>query len=357
MNVKKAILISGAAMAGAGLLCAGTTAAVVYTQIERRRTRRRLGGKVVLITGSSRGLGLAMAEEFGRRGAKLVLTARDPWELERAKQALVERAGVCGAGDVLAIPADLRQADEAQRMVEKATEHFGQIDVLVNNAGTMTVGPVENQRVEDFHEAMESNFFSGVHCALAALPQMLQRRNGTIVNIASVGGKVAVPHLLPYTASKFAAVGFSEGLHAELRAKGVHVLTVCPGLMRTGSHLSAMFQGDAAKEYRWFSFSANLPGVSTSAVSAARKIARAVVDGRTEIAITPQAMAMARLGAVVPEATARVMSVVNRMLPGAVAESAEPNHGPKRGAEVRGLETLPARKIGNAAAERYNQTV
>jgi short-subunit dehydrogenase len=352
MKVRNAILISGAAVAGAGLLCAGTATAIVCNQVGRRRAKRSLSGKVVLITGSSRGLGLALAEEFGRRGAKLVLTARDPWELERAQQALVARTGVCDAADVLAIPADLRQAEEAQRLVDKASEHFGRVDVLVNNAGTLTVGPVENQRVEDFHEAMESNFFSGVHCAMAALPQMLRRRSGTIVSIASLGGKVALPHLLPYTASKFAAVGFSEGLHAELRAKGIHVLTVCPGLMRTGSHLSAMFTGEAAKEYRWFSLAANLPGVSASAASAARKIVRAVMEERTEIAVTPQAMAVARLGGIVPEATLRAMSLVNRLLPGAAPEKP----GSQRGAKVRDLELTAVRKMGDAAARRYNQT-
>jgi short-subunit dehydrogenase len=351
MNSRKAILISGAAVAGAGLLCAGTTAAVVYGWMARRKARR-LAGKVVLITGASRGLGLAMAEEFGRRGAKLVLTARDPWELERARQSLVEREAVENAEQVLVIPADLRQADEARKMVERATAHFGRVDVLVNNAGVITVGPVENQRVEDFHEVMESNFFSGVHCTLAVLPQMLKRRGGTIVNIASIGGKVAVPHMLPYTASKFATVGFSEGLHAELRAKGVHVLTVCPGLMRTGSHLSAQFSGDAAREYRWFSLAANLPGISTSAASAARRIVRAVVRGETEIAITPQAIAMARLGSVAPEVVGLAMSLVNRVLPAAVAEK----KGLQRGAEVRGLEVAPVESIGDAAARRYNQT-
>jgi short-subunit dehydrogenase len=342
--------MAGAAIATASAVCAATAGAVVYREI-RRRKGKRLAGKVVLITGSSRGLGLAMAEEFGRRGAKLVLTARDPWELERARQSLVERGAVRSVEEVLAIPADLRQVEEAKQVVQRATEHFGRIDVLVNNAGVITVGPVENQRIEDFHEVMEANFFTGVHCALSVLPQMLERRSGTIVNIASIGGKIAVPHMLPYTASKFAAVGFSEGLHAELRAKGVHVLTVCPGLMRTGSHVSAQFAGDAEREYRWFSLAANLPGVSTSAACAARRIVRAVAAGKTEIAITPQAIAAARLASVAPEAVALAMSMVNRLLPKATT-----GKGTQRGADIRGMETKPAETVGDAAARRYNQT-
>jgi short-subunit dehydrogenase len=199
---------------------------------------------------------------------------------------------------------------------------------------------------------MEANFFTGVHCALSVLPQMAARRSGTIVNIASIGGKIAVPHMLPYTASKFAVVGFSEGLHAELRAKGVHVLTVCPGLMRTGSHVSAQFSGDSEREYRWFSLAANLPGVSTSAARAARRIARAVAAGETEIAITLQAVAAARLASVAPEVVALAMSTVNRLLPKAVPGGT----GTQRGAEVRGKETLPAEMMGDAAAGRYNQS-
>ncbi|MFP5229285.1 MAG: SDR family NAD(P)-dependent oxidoreductase [Acidobacteriota bacterium] len=348
MNPKKAVLVTGAAVAGAGLLCAGTAAAVVVQTL--RRKKMPLAGKVVLITGSSRGLGLALAEEFGRHGAKLVLTARDPWELERARQTVVER-GARSVDEVMTIPADLRQADEAQQVVDKATKQLGRIDVLVNNAGVITVGPVENQRIEDFHGVMESNFFTGVHCALSVLPQMMERRSGTIVNIASIGGKVAVPHMLPYAASKFAAVGFSEGLHAELRSKGVHVLTVCPGLMRTGSHVSAQFSGDAEREYRWFSLAANVPGISTSAACAARRIVRAVRSGETEIAITPQAVAAARMSSVAPEAVALGMSLVNRILP----KPAQGKTEPRRGSEVRGRETMPASTMGDAVARKYNQ--
>ncbi|MGB6869353.1 MAG: SDR family NAD(P)-dependent oxidoreductase, partial [Acidobacteriaceae bacterium] len=331
--------------------CAGTAAAAAVVLVRQRFRPRGLRGQVVLITGASRGLGLALADVFGQRGAKLAIVARDPWELDRARNLLVQR-GAAGEAEVLVIPADLRKREEAEQAVRRATEHFGRIDVLVNNAGVMTVGPVENQTAQDFYEAMEANFFTGVHCALAVAPQMLARRGGTIVNIASLGGKVAIPHLLPYTASKFAVVGFSEGLHAELRAKGVHVLTVCPGLMRTGSHLSAHFSGDAEREYWWFSLAANLPGISTSAACAARRIVRAVQCRETEIAITPQAIVASRLAQMAPEVVLRAMSVVNRVLPGAT----QSREGRQRGAEMRGREGLPARTIGDAAARRYNQT-
>jgi len=198
---------------------------------------------------------------------------------------------------------------------------------------------------------MNANFFSTLHCTLSVLPQMLERRAGIIVNIASIGGKVAVPHMLPYTASKFAMTGFSEGLNAELRAKGIRVITVCPGLMRTGSHLNALFKGDAEREYRWFSLAASLPGLSVSATSAARKVVRAIVSGKSEIAITPQAQLANRFVNVAPTMTARLMHLVNFILPSAVHEHtlARPGY------EVRGLELTSMTSLGCTAARHYNQ--
>ena len=342
----KATVIGGAAMAGAALL--GTAAAVAAIAGWRKTRLGSLRGKTVLITGSSRGLGLAMAEEFARLGARIVLTARDAEELERARHMLLEQS-VVSTADAIAIPADLRKQEDVENLVRRTQETWGRVDILVNNAGIITVGPVENQTVEDFRDVMEANFFAGLQCTLAVLPQMIERRGGTIVNIASIGGKVAVPHLLPYTASKFAAVGFSQGLHAELRSKGVHVLTVCPGLMRTGSHLNAFFAGNAAAEYQWFSVGATTPGLAASAGHAARRIVRGVLNRETELFITPQAAIAGRLAQVAPEVTAVGMGLVNRVLPEAGTER------PRRGAEVRDREPASARVFGSAPASRYNQ--
>ena len=346
----KGVLIGGAALAGVAAVSAAALATVVLGRAARRRSNG-LFGKTVLITGSSRGLGLAMAEEFARRGARVVLTARDEEELERARGVLLSNQVMGGPDQVMVIAADLRRPEAAEYLIDRVTRAWGHLDILVNNAGIITVGPIENQSVQDFHEVMETNFFTGLHCTLAALPQMLERKAGMIVNITSIGGKVAVPHLLPYTASKFAAVGFSEGLHAELRGKGVHVLTVVPGLMRTGSHVNALFSGDAEKEYRWFSLGATTPGASTSARHAARKIVRAVIARETEIAITPQAILAARLSQLSPEITSRVMGMMNKVLPDAEERKAPP----VRGMDARRLEPVPAKSIGWAAARRYNE--
>jgi short-subunit dehydrogenase len=348
--IKKSLKTTAAsfALAGAGLTGAGIYLAADYL---RKRKHRQLLGKVVLITGGSRGLGLALAEEFARYGTRLALTARNLEELERARKLVLKRHRNLHSDDVFVAAADLRNSSEAESLVKQITERFGRVDILVNNAGIITAGPVENQPVEEFRNVMDANFFSGLHCTLAVLPQMLARRSGAIVNITSIGGKIAVPHLLPYTASKFAAVGFSEGLYAELRSKGIRVTTVCPGLMRTGSHLNALFTGDAEREYRWFSLSAGLPGVSTSAAKAAAKIVRAVIASRSEIAITPQAILAARFGNLCPEATLRAMSAMNTALPKPVPGQSHPY----KGAEVRSKEIRPALTLASSAARRYNQ--
>jgi len=334
-----------------GLAALGAAATVATAAAARRRRAERLRGKTVVITGSSRGLGLALAEEFGRQGARIVLTARDADELSRAHQLLLDIDAVAGTQDTLVIPADLRRQEDVEQLMLRVTEAWGPVDVLVNNAGIITVGPVENHSAQDFRDVMDSNFFTALNCTLSALPAMLKRGTGTIVNITSIGGKLAVPHLLPYTASKFAAVGFSEGLHAEMRSKGIHVLTVCPGLMRTGSHLNAVFNGNAEREYRWFSLGATMPGVSASTRSAARRIVRAVLARETEIFITPQAELAGRLAPLAPGVTAMAMSLVNRALPDPVAEPTQP----KRGAEVRAHEPALASVLGWNAARRYNE--
>jgi short-subunit dehydrogenase len=310
-----------------------------------------LAGKVVLITGGSRGFGLALAEEFASHGARIILTARNADELERARQNLLA-LGLAG-DDVDTIPCDLTDNEQTKKMMALATARFGGIDILVNNAGIITVGPVENQPIEAFKSAMDSNYYTMLHATMAVLPQMLVRRSGSIVNITSIGGKVAVPHMLPYSASKFAALGFSQGLHAELRAKGIQVTSVCPGLMRTGSHTHAFFTGDREREYRWFSLGASTPWVSISARAAAKKVVRATIEGRTEITITPQAIIAATVAQVLPDVTATIMHWINtRALP---KPSPETDASMIPGKEVRGKELTPLLVFGRIAERQYNE--
>jgi NAD(P)-dependent dehydrogenase (short-subunit alcohol dehydrogenase family) len=296
-------------------LLTGVVAAAAAYALKPRPAKRK---QVVVITGASRGLGLALAERFGRAGAKLVLASRDLDELIRARSLLVERHAVQSHDDVLVIPADLTDHNQAINLIDHAIDHFGRIDVLINNAGVIEVGPVQNQPLEAYRRAMDTNFFAALHTIHAALPHLLRRDrsagDAAIVNIASIGGKFSMPHLLPYNASKFALVGFSEGLHAELRHKGIRVTTVCPGLMRTGGEAHAHYVGQIEKERRWFQLAARTPIVAASVKHAADRIFQAVAAGRAEITITPQAWLAARLAGLAPNATQYLASLANHLV-------------------------------------------
>lgn len=293
--------------------------AVGLALLHRQRSAemtRNLRNKVFLITGGSRGLGFALATELASHGARLILAARDFAELERAKARLVETGNIV-PHNVFIQAADVSIPEDVRDLVEVGTAHFGQIDVLVNNAGIILVGPLESQTLQSFQQAMDINFYGALHTTLAVLPQMLARGDGAIVNIASIGGKMAFPHLLPYVASKFALTGWSQGLRAELAQKGIRVTTVTPGIMRTGSHIQARYTGNTQEEYRWFAGAATFPGSATNATSAARKIIKAVINDSAEIAIGLQAIAAARLAGIAPELTAMLLSTANSFLPDA----------------------------------------
>src|SRR3954468_1034389 len=222
-------------IAGGGMLAAGAVAGTGAWLLWKRGLGKRedVRGKVVLITGGSRGLGLQMAREFATAGARIAICARDTQELDWAREELSRRGA-----EVLAVQCDVSVHDDVQRMVREVRERFGRIDILVNNAGIISVGPMESQTLTDYQECMDTMFWGVVYPTLAVLPEMIARRSGKIANITSIGGKVSVPHLLPYSCAKFAAVGFSEGLYAEVKKDGVQVTTVVPGLMRMGSFVN-----------------------------------------------------------------------------------------------------------------------
>lgn len=269
-----------------------------------------LHGKTVLVTGGSRGLGLVLARQFAANGARVAICARDEQELQTASEDLQNRGA-----EVAAIKCDVTNMAEVEDMVNRIRERFGKIDVLVNNAGTIQVGPIEVMKREDFEHTMRAHFWGPLNTILAVLPEMRERRDGRIVNISSIGGKIAVPHLVPYSASKFALVGLSKGLNAELRKDGIVVTTVCPGLMRTGSPRNANFKGKHRDEYAWFSISDSLPVTSIKAERAARQIVDACKQGRAELVITIQAKMAVMFDALFPEASAELMALVNRVLP------------------------------------------
>ena len=216
----------------------------------------------------------------------------------------------------MAIPADVTDPASVAELLDEVRRRLGPVDVLINNAGVIEVGPAVTMSVADYEEAMATNFWGMLYPTLALLPEMRARRSGRIVNITSIGGKLGIPHLLPYSASKFAAVGFSQGLRAEVAADGIKVVTVCPGLMRTGSPRNAIFRGRHRAEYAWFSISDALPGLSISAEAAARRIAAACRRGNAEVLFPIPARVAAVVNAVAPGLTASILSAVDRLLPG-----------------------------------------
>jgi len=301
MSAKNWLLWLGAAGAGAWL------AARVYRELNGYDFRN----KIVLVTGGSRGLGLVLARQLVRLGAWVAICARDREELHRAHEDL---SGL--GGRVLTAVCDVTDQHQAEELVALVRQRFGPIDVLINNAGTIGVGPVETMTLEDFREAMNTNFWSALYLTLAVLPEMRRSGHGRIVNISSIGGKISVPHLIPYSASKFALVGLSEGLRAELSKEGIVVTTVCPGLMRTGSPRNANFKGQHRAEYAWFSISDSLPLLTLSAESAANQIIAACRRGDAEITLSLPAQCAVLFHGVFPGLTTDLLAMTDRLLPG-----------------------------------------
>lgn len=269
-----------------------------------------LAGKVVVITGGSRGLGLVLAREFARAGSRVAICARDDQELINARSELKKLNA-----QVMAVRCDVTNNAEVKELMTIVEDRFGPIDVLVNNAGVIQVGPIRVMTRDDYEEAMKIHFWGPLNTILNVLPSMRRRKQGRIVNISSIGGKISVPHLVPYSASKFALVGLSEGLRAELLNEGIYVTTVCPGLMRTGSPRNADFKGQHRAEYAWFSIADSLPLVSIEAERAARQIIDACRKGQAELVISLQAKLAVVFHGLFPGLTSDLLSVVDRLLP------------------------------------------
>jgi NAD(P)-dependent dehydrogenase (short-subunit alcohol dehydrogenase family) len=313
--MKRSLILTLGGLALAGCLISRTT----------RRTCS-FAGKVILITGGSRGLGLVLARQLCAEGARVALLARDPDELARARDELTQRGG-----EVLTISCDLLEREQIDAAVHKVVEHFGGLDVVINNAGIIEVGPLDHMQRRDFERAMNLHFWAPFDLIMQALPHLRRRGGGRIVNIASIGGRMAVPHLAPYCASKFALVGLSDALRAELARDRIHVTTVTPGPMRTGSEGNARFKGDHLAEYTWFSLSTALPFSSIKAEQAAAQIISACRRGLPSLTIPLAARASVLGNALFPNTAGSLLKMINTvMLP--------PPSGPDGDSARSGLE-------------------
>ncbi|MBA2271559.1 MAG: SDR family oxidoreductase [Chthoniobacterales bacterium] len=322
------------------------------TWAARRAMTQRFSfaGKVCLITGGSRGLGLVLARQICAEGGRVALLARDLDELQRAHDELV-RTGA----EVAMVPCDLLDRAQTEAAVRNVIAHFGGIDVLINNAGIIEVGPLEHMERADFERAMQLHLWAPFTLMEAVIPHMRQRGGGRIVNIASIGGKIAVPHLAAYCASKFALVGLSDSMRAELSRDGIYVTTVAPGMMRTGSHVNAKFKGNHAAEFAWFATSNSMPLISIKAERAAAQILEACRRGRPELTLTLAARAAIIGNALFPSITGHAMKLANRLLPSATDST---GNRMQSGGESRSTKLTPKWLTGlsDSAIARNNET-
>ncbi|MFL5494609.1 MAG: SDR family NAD(P)-dependent oxidoreductase [Gemmatimonadales bacterium] len=330
------------------LIAAGACATMAW-RLRRRPPEYDIAGQTVLITGGSRGLGLALAQLASEHGARVAICGRNVASLERARSLLRSRGA-----DVVATPCDVRDQGSVRQLIDTVRSRLGPVDVLINNAGAVEVGPAAAMSVADYQEALDTNFWGVLHTILAVLPEMRARGSGRIVNITSVGGRIGVPHLIPYSASKFAAVGLTQALRAELASEGITVMAVVPGLMRTGSPRNAVFRGRHRAEYAWFSIADSLPGLSISVKRAARLILAACARGDAEARFPLSSRLAAVANGVAPGLTSLALTAAARLLP---------RMDPTSGARFSGRESQSPISpswltwLGDRAARRYNQMV
>lgn len=298
-------------LASLGLGAAAVAAAALAARAAAYRADRdRLRGRVVVVAGGSRGLGFALARELAIAGARVTIAGRDEPTLRRAQDRLASEKL-----DVDAIRCDLRDPDEASSLIAQVEARRGPVDVLVNMAGTIQVGSVWDQTVDDVRESVDTHLYGPLFTMRAVLPSMRARGDGSIVNVSSVGGLVGVPHLAPYAAGKFALVGLSQAYAAEVARDGITVTTVCPGLMRTGSPDNAFFKGRTRAEYAWFALSDANPLLSVSTRRAVRTVVKAIAHRKAFVTIGLPARLAQIANALAPSLTARVLALAARLLP------------------------------------------
>src|SRR5213592_4512953 len=326
---------------GALLLCAWIITRLIRT------VRYPLREKIVLITGGSRGLGLVLARHICLHGGNVALIARDDEELARAKADL----SPCG-GEVLTIECDLLDTGQIQAAVRRVIDRFGKIDILINNAGIIEVGPLEHLMREDFERAIRLHFWAPFELISQIVPEMRIWGGGRIVNISSIGGKVAVPHIASYSASKFALTGFSDAIRAELARDNIHVTTVAPGMMRTGSHVNAKFKGKHDIEFAWFSASVGAPLISMNADRAARKILAACRRGQPSLTLTFAARGAILGNALFPNLTGHIMKLASRCLPGTDKKEGDQS---RSGAQLHRLTPKWLTHLADTATARNNE--
>jgi NAD(P)-dependent dehydrogenase (short-subunit alcohol dehydrogenase family) len=319
--------------------------ALTASALTRRRTIYSFRGKVVLITGGARGFGLLMARRLAKEGAILFLVSRTAHQLERAERELRGRGS-----SVRTWTCDLRDADAVRSTVERVVQEAGRIDVLINNAGIIQATPWEHATLDDYEQSLQVHFWAPLIAMRAAAPHMKRQGGGRIINVSSIGGRVAIPHLSPYGVGKAALLALSDGARAELAKDRIVVTTVTPGLMRTGSHVNVDVRGQHEHEARLFTAMTATPLTAMQGERAARKVLEACRHGRAQITTGWQAKSLERLNALAPEITAVLLAAAAAwVLPGPSPQQAA---GAKR--RTRDLEVWPFGPLEASSLARRN---
>ena len=233
--------------------------------------------KVVLITGASSGIGKQTAIEFAKLGSSIILVARRKNKLEQVENEL-KQFNV----NTLVCVCDVSKKDQVEELSKIVLQKFDSIDILVNNAGFVIYGSVSDLSINEIESQMETNYFGMIYCVKNFLPLMLKKKSGHIVNVASVGASFSVPGVSSYCATKFAMLGFSEGLKHELYGTGVGLTVVSPIMVRT-----PLFEHPSFTNFSKFS-----TGVSLSSETVAKTIIKASNSSRLEIVVPSVARAV-----------------------------------------------------------------
>lgn len=308
---------------------------------------------VAVVAGASRGLGLLVCRELAARGCRVVGLSRSEESLADARELMRE-----WGHELTTYAADVTDADGLADTLRRVETEVGPVDVAIHVAGVIQVGPLASMTRQHFETCIDIMLWGPINLALAVLPGMKERRRGRIGVVTSIGGKISVPHLVPYSVAKFGAVGFADGLRAELAGSGVTATTIVPGLMRTGSHVAAQFTGNQAAEYAWFAPGASLPGVAMDAERAASQIAEGVLAGRALVALSPIAKIGMRVAGLAPTVTGIALGVMSRLLPAPPAGDPTAN-GTVDGHTARAMLDSPLVErltaLGNHASARFNE--
>ena len=285
-----------------------------------------------------------LARELASHGASLGLIARDAIELARARRTIDSESLV------QLLPADVTDPAQVEQAFSTMIRRFGRIDVVINNAGQILSAPFDDTTGDDFKAMLDVHFWGTLNVSRAALPHLARHGDGRIINICSIGARIPIPHLSAYCASKFAQAGLSAVMAEELRAKGIRVTTVLPGLMRTGSHLQAWFKGEQPTEFALFSLIGGAPGTSMSAERAARLILAAAARGQSDAVIPFTYRQIAKLSAIAPNLTVAGLAAVSAAMPGPRTQFATQGKHMRLPTLVKGVAAL-----NEQAADRNNQ--